>query len=261
VISNPLEIVFTNHAVRFLKAPKYREAAYDAIKAAILSGQLLPGQPLVEEQLAASLKISRTPVREALALLEHEGFIAPGGGRGLYVRALSRTEFIDLFVANEVVEPYLARRAALAATAEQLATIGEAIKRAERCVAEGNLAGFLQASRDFHRWVGVASDHVALTNFVIGNEERTDMYLLHANKIIDPAKMEASNREHAAIFGALVQRDPEAAGRMVIFHAQSLRERFADLFNDQSPAPKPLSSPTMNRRDGGKEDGESRPLR
>ena len=87
------------------------------------------------------------------------------------------------------------------------------------------------------------------------------MYLLHANKIIDPAKMEASNREHAAIFAALAQRDPEAAGRMVIFHAQSLRERFADLFNDQSPALKPLAGPTMNRRDGGKEEGESRPLR
>src|SRR3954451_6001522 len=55
------------------KVPRYREAAYIAIKEAILAGQLGPNQPLTEEQIAASLNISRTPVREALAILEHEG--------------------------------------------------------------------------------------------------------------------------------------------------------------------------------------------
>jgi DNA-binding GntR family transcriptional regulator len=45
--------------------------------------------------------------------------------------------------------------------------------------------------------------------------------------------MHASNREHEAIFEAIAQRDPEAAARLVIYHTQSLRERFAELFNDQ----------------------------
>jgi DNA-binding GntR family transcriptional regulator len=87
------------------RAPTYREAAYAAIKEAILSGQIGPGQPLIEERLAALLDISRTPVREALAILEHEGLIAPVYRRGLYVCKLTRAEFVELFVANETVVP------------------------------------------------------------------------------------------------------------------------------------------------------------
>jgi DNA-binding GntR family transcriptional regulator len=212
------------------RAPRYREAAYAAIKDAILSRQLDPSEPLVEEKIAAALTISRTPVREALAILEHEQLIAPRGGRGLYVRELTREEFVALFVANEVVEPTLARRAAMRAAPEQIGAMREAVARAQASAAERDSAAFLSASRAFHRLVGEASGNGPLTAFVLSNEERADMYLLSANKVVDAASMEASNREHAAILGAISQRDPEAAARLAIYHAQSLRERFADLF-------------------------------
>ncbi len=230
---NPLETVFTDDLVKPVRVPRYRESIYVAIKEAILAGQLRPGQPLIEEQLAASLNVSRTPVREALAILEHEGFIGPRKGRGLYVRALTRAEFVDMFVANEAVEPYLARRAARLATAEQLRAIEGALAQANECRRRLDTAGVLRASRDFHRLVGEAAGNAPLTEFVVRNEERTDMYLLHYGKVIDAANMAASCREHEAIFDALVQRDPEAAARLVIYHAQSLRERFAELFNVQ----------------------------
>lgn len=219
---------------RFRKTPTYRESVYATIKEAILAGKLAANQPLVEEQLAALLNISRTPVREALAILQHEGFIGPGAGRGLYVLNLTRAEFIEMFMANEVIEPYLARRAARLATPAQLQTVYEVIQQGKACQAQGDTPGFLRASRDFHYRVGQAAGNLTLTHFVVGNEERTDMYLLNANKTIDAAKMAASLREHEAIFEALVQSDPEAASRCVIYHAQSLRERFSDLFAAQA---------------------------
>jgi DNA-binding GntR family transcriptional regulator len=225
-----LKNVFATDLGRLRKTPTYRESVYTAIKDAILAGQLAVNQPLVEEQLAASLHISRTPVREALAMLQHEGFIGPGSGRGLYVLSLSRAEFVELFMANEVIEPYLARRAARLATAQQLAAIYEAIQQGKICQAQGDTPGFLHASRNFHRYLGEAAGNLTLTNFVVGNEERTDMYLLNANKQVDAERMGASLREHEAIYDALVQCDPEAASRCVIYHAQSLRERLADLF-------------------------------
>src|ERR1700687_5932937 len=101
------------------KTLRFRKAAYQSIKEAILSGRFAPGEPLIEEQIASILQISRTPVREALAILEHETLIAPRQGRGLYVRGIARHEFIDMFVANEAVEPYLARQAAIAASETQ----------------------------------------------------------------------------------------------------------------------------------------------
>jgi DNA-binding GntR family transcriptional regulator len=212
------------------KAPRFREAAYTAIKEAILSGQIAPNQPLIEEQLAASLAISRTPVREALAILEHEGLIGPRAGRGLYVTAMTREEFVQRFVANEAVEPFLARRAALRIAAEQLAAARETLARSSAAAASHDTAGFLRASRDFHRLVGEAAGNEPLRDFVLRNEERTDMYLLSAGRAVEPASMAASNREHAAILTALEQRDPEAAARLTIYHVQSLRERFAELF-------------------------------
>ena len=78
--------------------------------------------------------------------------------------------------------------------------------------------------------MGEAASNEPLTRFVLRNEERTDMYLLSEGKAVEPSNMQASNREHAAILGAIEQRDPEDAARLTIYHAQSLRERFAVLF-------------------------------
>jgi DNA-binding GntR family transcriptional regulator len=217
--------------ITIAKAPRYREAAYSAIKEAILSGRFAPEQPLIEEQLATDLKISRTPVREALAILEHEGLIGPRGGRGLFVRVLTRAEFIEMFVANETVEPYLARRAALLATEAQLQAMSDALQRALQAAETTDEAGFLRASRDFHRLVGEASGNTTLAQFVLRNEERTDMYLLNYGKVVDITSMRASIREHEAIYNSIAQRDPEAAARVAIYHAHSLHERFAVLFN------------------------------
>lgn len=212
------------------KLPRFREAAYQSIKEAILSGAIGPHHPLVEEQLAALLQISRTPVREALAILEHEKLIAPRGGRGLYVAPVSREQFIEMFVANEAVEPFLVRRAALRATAIQLMQLQDVISQARSAYSVRDTAVFLRAARDFHRLVGEAAGNEPLTQLVVRNEERTDMYLLSVGANVNPRNMETSTDEHAAILGELVRRDPEAAARLAIYHAQSLRQRLADLF-------------------------------
>jgi DNA-binding GntR family transcriptional regulator len=219
------------------RSPKYREAAYHAIKEAILSGDYPPHQSLIEEQLAEMLAISRTPVREALAILEHEGLIGPRGNRGLYVRSIDREEFIAMFVANETVEPTLAARAARLADEEQLAAIEEAIKQAKACAARGDQAGFLKRSRDFHRLVGEAANNAPLAGFVLRNEERADMYLLSYGKQLDLASMSASLREHENIYRAIAAREPEDATHLMIFHARSLRERLAGLFSRMEGEP------------------------
>jgi DNA-binding GntR family transcriptional regulator len=233
MLASSIDVVFADGIPFKSKAPRYRETIYAAVKEAILSGQLIPNQPLVEEQLAATLNVSRTPVREALALLEHEGFIGPRNGRGLYVRAVTHTEFMEMFIANEAVEPYLARRAAFLATPKQLAAIDEAINLAKDSLLHLDTAGFLRASREFHRLVGHAAGNRPLAEFVVQNEERTDMYLINYGKVIQQETMAASLNEHRSILNALQSRDPEAAERLVIYHAQSLRERFTLLFSEE----------------------------
>jgi DNA-binding GntR family transcriptional regulator len=213
------------------RAPRYREAAYAAIKEAILSGEIAAGEPLVEERIAAALGISRTPVREALAILEHEGLIAPRG-RGLFIRELTREEFLDMFVANEVVEPYLARRAALHATEADISAMQAAIDHGRAAAQAVDLYASLASGREFHRCLGRAAGNARLAHFVLRNEEQTDLFLLSLSDpgLLSADHMEASNREHQEILDAIRHRDPEAASRLVIYHTQALRARHAPLF-------------------------------
>lgn len=214
-------------------APRLKVHVYAAIKEAILAGRLPPSQALVEEQLAGMLNISRTPVREALAILEHERLIEPRGGRGLHVRPLRREEFIELFAANEVVEPVLARRAAFLATEEIVEAIAEAVELERKCAATRNLAGFLRAGREFLRLVGLAAENTPLARFALHNRESTDLFLLSSESGMDDDAMQRTIREHEDILGALIRRHPEDAERLTIFHVQSLRQRLADIFQTE----------------------------
>ena len=220
------------------RSPRFREAAYAAIKHAILAGQIEAGAPLVEGRIAETLGISRTPVREALALLEHDGLIVQRPAKGLVVRELTREEFIDMFVANELVEPILARRAAIHATGEHLAEIANAIELGERAAVDADIYGSLRSGREFHRWLGIAANNPPLARFVLGNEEQTDLYLLSLGNrnLLSPEEMAISNREHRDILDALARRDPDAASRLVIYHAQSLRTRHAHIFRSAHDA-------------------------
>jgi len=220
-----------NHRL-FEKTPTFREAAYQAIKQAILDGLLEPGQPLIEERLAEMLQISRTPVREALAILEHEGLIAPVYRRGLFVCKLTREQVVELFTANEAVEPFLARRAAHYASPEHIAALDATLQEGEACTARHDIAGFLRAGRRFHAGVGLAAGNRTLAQFVERNEERVDLFLMGYRKAVDAEMMNTSNREHRAIYRAIMQRDPDAAARLAIYHLQSVRERFAALVGD-----------------------------
>lgn len=80
------------------------ETAYGSIKRMILAGQLGPGRKLVHEEMAGILKVSRTPVREALERLYQEGFVTRLPRRGFYVAEITRDEAVDLYGTREALE-------------------------------------------------------------------------------------------------------------------------------------------------------------
>jgi GntR family transcriptional regulator, rspAB operon transcriptional repressor len=80
------------------------ETTYGNIKRMILAGQLGPGRKLVHEEMAGILKVSRTPVREALERLYQEGFVTRLPRRGFYVAEITRDEAVDLYGTREALE-------------------------------------------------------------------------------------------------------------------------------------------------------------
>jgi DNA-binding GntR family transcriptional regulator len=128
------------------------------IRAAIIDGRLAAGQPLREVDLAKQLGTSRTPIREALLLLENEGLVEAVPNRGAVVRSYTPDELEELYSLRAVLEGFGARLAAERITEPDLAKLEESCARyAELLTADERVAELAEENFVFHSTIlGVA---------------------------------------------------------------------------------------------------------
>lgn len=128
------------------------EGAADLIRRAILDGTLRPGQRLTEEGLAGELQISRTPVREALRVLQAEGIIESAPYQGSTVRAYTIDDLDDIYQLRAVLEGHAARRAAQRITEEHVATLEDSCARLVSLgdATDENVARIVEENLFFH---------------------------------------------------------------------------------------------------------------
>ena len=135
------------------------ERVYEDLRALIIGGEYAPGERLRAEALAARFGTSRTPVREALMLLEGDGLVEIEPRRGAVVRSFDPADLVDLYEVRAVLEARAAALAATRVTAEQLVELDAACDRAEGLT--GNSARtvdtLIAANEDFHRIVIAAA--------------------------------------------------------------------------------------------------------
>jgi DNA-binding GntR family transcriptional regulator len=125
-------------------------AASEVIREAIVDGRLAPGQRLKEEELARELGMSRTPVREALLLLQSEGLVESIPRRGATVRSYAVDDLDDMYQLRAVLEGYAARRAATRISPDDVARLEESCARFDRLRAEGDLCDLVKENLFFH---------------------------------------------------------------------------------------------------------------
>src|SRR5271168_281327 len=128
------------------------EAVYQALRYGIVHGDLEPGERLRSDALATELRVSRTPVREALRKLEAEGLVAHSGSR-LIVRAFSEQDLTELFYVREALEGMAARLAAENATPSEIADISELLEDMEAVRQRGDIAALRPLTAEFHRLI------------------------------------------------------------------------------------------------------------
>jgi DNA-binding GntR family transcriptional regulator len=128
-------------------------AASEVIREAIIDGRLAPGRRLKEEELAGELGMSRTPVREALLLLQSEGLVESIPRRGATVRSYAADDLDDMYQLRAVLEGYAARRAATRISAEDVARLDESCARFDRLRAEDDLRDLVKENLFFHNVV------------------------------------------------------------------------------------------------------------
>jgi DNA-binding GntR family transcriptional regulator len=208
--------------------------AASEIRAAIVDGRLAPGVRLKEETLAAELGLSRTPIREALLLLQAEGLVETVPNRGAFVRAYEPDDLWDLYELRAVLEGHAARRAAERRTAEQLEALRASCERFDRLVerAEPPDLAAVQAlvgeNTLFHDTILEAAANARLTGMV---RQVVVMPLVYKSYIwYSPDQAQASARAHRQLVHAFEQRSPERAELVMREHVYEARDVLAEHF-------------------------------
>jgi DNA-binding GntR family transcriptional regulator len=199
----------------------HAETVYDALKQAILSGDLAPGATLREEELARRYQVSRTPVREALSRLESEALAERYQGSGLVVSELGTDDIVDLYVLREALEGLAARLAASRRTEIDLARLEVLQGLSERGMQEHDLARVSQLNSEFHFLIWRIAGNRPLSRAINGVHQSVQRF--HENTLGYPGRLEQSVREHAALLEAVRQRDHVAAEQIAVEHVRQVR--------------------------------------
>jgi DNA-binding GntR family transcriptional regulator len=210
-----------------------QERAYEFIKEQILSCQLEPGQRLKALDLASRLRLSRTPVREALSRLEQEGLVHREGGAGYRVRAMSLKEVMDLYRAREPLEVEAAVEAIPYLDDDMIARLSAILAEAQKLLGAGRARPFLLANRKFHMTLASATRNTVLYQMLSAISDRIRLICEMIIEWHSPRAKEILE-ENFRILDALKQRDAAAVEAAVRHHLQRVREHASNFFGQET---------------------------
>lgn len=195
------------------------EWVYDSLRNAIQAGRYARGERVREEEIARSLGVSRTPVREALARLQVRGLLemAPAG---LVVAELSRAQTVELYSMREILEGSAARFAAQHAAPGEIGALHRLSAEFEASV--GDPSRLAHLNREFHDAIHEAAHNRYLTRTL--NELHDALTLLPSTTFEVAGRPELAVVEHRLIVEAIERRDPDAAEQAARDHIRRAQE-------------------------------------
>ncbi|MFB8188999.1 GntR family transcriptional regulator [Microbacterium sp. NPDC055988] len=203
--------------VRSVSDQNIAEQVTDELRAAIHSGELAPGERLVERKLADRLGVSHIPVREALTRLAEERLITREPRRGARVAQLSAQDLEEISSLRIVLEQFMAIRVQERWNEESAARLG-AIIQAMSDAAPGDIDEVLRQDRLFHETLADLAEHRFLDELSGQLRGRITGFLHAANAALDPAEQEEHVHSHQQIVDAIASGDPERAQAVIAEH-------------------------------------------
>jgi len=188
------------------------DRVYSRVKEMIFTGQLKPGQKLIQEKLSADLGISRTPLLKALQRLESELLVESIPRRGMYVKKIDLQDIIDVFECRVVIEGLAAKLAAQQATDEQIKAL-EAIFKPYHHQESIDADAYESSDRDFHSMIlKMSSNKVVQRLEMLGNIH----FIAYQVGLVRPPEL--TLKDHTRIFNAIKNREPEQAEQAMKDH-------------------------------------------
>jgi DNA-binding GntR family transcriptional regulator len=208
------------------------ERPEDRLRAAIVAGQLLPNERLVEADLTRRFGVGRSAVRTALARLEHEGLVELEPHRGARVRLVSVTEAVEILQARAALEGLAANRAARNATDADVADLRGILADMRRLLDAGDLLKASDVNAVLHRRLLEIGGHATANRLI--DALRSQLVRFTYRTILVPGRSERSFTEHAAIVDAVAAHDGAAAERAMRRHLSHVAEALRHSQKDEA---------------------------
>ena len=206
----------------------FKNKAYVALKNVIVSMDVYRSRQdirLDERQLAQDFGISRTPVREAMAQLEREGFVRSVPRRGIYVVRKTKTEVIEMITAWAALESMAARLITERAGGDEIGSLRKMFASFEDGALRAHLDEYSETNIEFHQSIIRMSGNSVLIS--LAENLFTHMRMIRRKTIVEKDRVEKSIRDHMNIIEALEARDTARAEELVRDHALGLAEHVA----------------------------------
>ena len=192
------------------------EEVHTALKTAILEGELRPGERLIEARLAERLGASRTPVRQAMHILEREGLALRQERGGFVVRPLYRADVEEILDLRVLLEPYAARKATGKITDEELYKLRRLNKAFGRALETGDPHRLAALNTEFHEILYTSARSPRLLGFIHDLRDHFHRYRLTLLRMPDMARR--SFEDHREMIAAMSAGDSERVEAVVRRH-------------------------------------------
>ena len=199
-----------------------RGQVYDRIKQEILSGNISPGSRVLEGRLAKQVHVSRTPVREALHVLEMEGFLESFPRVGYRVRQISLEEAIEINEIRAVLEPLAANKAIKNEDQTYIDALQEVLSKSEAVAKKGQFHSFLKYDAEFDEIIVKASGMKALLDIWATLRYRLRLYRMGAQDSLKTRLR--SIKGHRQIFQCLKAKDRDGVQRAIKKHLEDSKK-------------------------------------
>lgn len=193
-----------------------RDVVFKTLRENILTGILKPGQRLMEIQLASQLGVSRTPIREAMRMLELEGLVVMIPRKGAIVAEITKKDLEDVLEVRCALEELAVELACAKITRSQIDALKEKVLEFQQVMEEDNITALAEKDVEFHDIIFAATNNPRLVQLL--SNLREQMYRYRMEYLKDTKTHVRLVKEHEMIIHNLEQRDVENAKKNISSH-------------------------------------------
>lgn len=208
-----------------------RDVVFNTLREAILRGDLVPGERLMELQLASKLGVSRTPIREAIRMLEQEGLAITIPRKGAIVAGMTEKDMQDVLEIREALEELSVQVACDKITEAGITQLRQNMRSFEESLESGDLKRMAEADVEFHDVIYRATENPKLISML--NNLREQMYRYRVEYLKNPHNHKQLLEEHEAIYRGIVEKDKDAVTAMIRRHISNQVDVVKNIIREQ----------------------------